>query len=120
MTMHVKHWQDVGELLLGLWMLASPWALAYAGEPGPMWNAVIFGILIGAVAVYAFFQVFAWEEWTSVVFGAWLVISPWLLGFSGHMAAMLNAVIVGAVVFALALWTLGTDKDIGGWWRPAH
>jgi hypothetical protein len=33
---------------------------------------------------------------------------------------MLNAVIVGVVVLALAIWALGTDKDIGGWWSPAH
>jgi hypothetical protein len=48
-----------------------------------------------------------------------LIISPWVLGFSGMAAAMWNAVIVGAVVGILALWALGTDKDIGGWWSPA-
>jgi hypothetical protein len=52
--------------------------------------------------------------------GAWTLISPWVLGFSGLFAAMLNAVIVGAAVLLLAIWTLGTDKDIGGWWSPAH
>ena len=62
----------------------------------------------------------AWEEWTNVVLGVWLAISPWVLGFSSHFAAMVNAVIVGVVVAALALWALGTDKDIGGWWSPVH
>jgi hypothetical protein len=116
----VKHWQDPVNLVLGLWLLVSPWALRYAGEAGPMWNAVIVGTLIGVVALYALFRVFAWEEWANAVFGAWMVISPWVLGFSGSFAAMLNAVIVGVVVFALAIWALGTDKDIGGWWSPAH
>jgi len=116
----VKHWQDPANLLLGLWLLVSPWALGYAGEARPTWNAVIVGILIGVVALYALFRVFAWEEWTNVVFGVWMVISPWILGFSGSSAAMLNAVIVGVAVFVLALWALGTDKDIGGWWSPAH
>lgn len=120
MATQVKHWQDVVNLVLGLWLLISPWVLAYAGETLPMWNAVIFGILIGVVALYALFQVFAWEEWANAVFGVWMVISPWVLGFSGNFAAMLNAVIVGAVAFALAIWTLGTDKDIGGWWSPAR
>jgi uncharacterized membrane protein len=118
MSLKVKHWQDSVNVVLGLWMLISPWVLAFQAQTTPMWNSVILGILIAAVALYALFQVFAWEEWANAVFGAWLVISPWVLGFSG--VAMLNAVIVGALVLALALWALGTDKDIGCWWSPAH
>ena len=120
MSAKVKHWQDPVNLVLGLWMIVSPWVLAYQAEPRPMWNSVIVGILIAAAAVYALLKVFAWEEWTNVVLGVWLVISPWVLGFSGLFAATVNAVVVGAVVAALALWALGTDKDIGGWWSPAH
>lgn len=120
MSMKIKHWQDPVNLVIGLWMLASPWVLAYQAEARPMWNSVIVGLLIAAVALYAMYQVFAWEEWTNVVLGAWLVISPWVLGFSGLYAAMLNAVVAGAIVLVLALWALATDKDIGGWWSPAH
>ncbi len=119
MAMTVKHWQDPVNLVLGLWLIASPWALGYAAETPPMWNAVILGILVGAAALIALFRVMAWEEWVNLAFGAWLVVSPWILGFSGLAAAMWNAVIVGIVVAALALWALGTDKDIGGWWSPA-
>jgi hypothetical protein len=43
-----------------------------------------------------------------------------VLGFTGLYAAMVNAVVAGAVVLALAIWALATDKDIGGWWSPAH
>lgn len=120
MSMKVKHWQDAVNLVVGLWMIASPWALAFQAEARPMWNSIILGILIGAVAFYALFEVFAWQEWANVLFGAWLVLSPWILGFSGLFAAMLNAVIVGVLVVAMALWALGVDKDIGGWWHPAH
>src|SRR5215831_14147099 len=117
--MTVKHWQDPPHLLLGVWLLASPWVLNFQAEPTPMWNAVVVGILIAVVALLAFFKVMAWEEWLSVAFGVWLVVSPWVLGFSSIMAAMWNAVIIGIAVAVLALWALGTDKDIGGWWSPA-
>src|SRR5579872_2080796 len=30
--MKVKHWQDVINLIAGLWMIVSPWALAYQAE----------------------------------------------------------------------------------------
>jgi hypothetical protein len=120
MSMTIKHWQDPLNLVLGLWMLVSPWVLGHQAETPPTWNAVILGILIAGAALFALFRVMAWEEWVSVAFGIWLVISPWLLGFSALVTAVWNAVIVGVIVAALALWALATDKDIGGWWRPAH
>src|SRR5205085_11069309 len=93
MSMSIKHWQDPLNLILGIWMIASPWALNYSADKAPTWNAVILGILIGAAALFALFRVMAWEEWGSVALGVWLVISPWLLGFSSMAAAMWNAMI---------------------------
>ena len=120
MTTKVKHWQDPVNLILGLWLIVAPWVLAFRDDRAAMWNSIILGVLIGASAIYALVRVFAWEEWANVVFGLWLVISPWVLGFSHIQAAAVNAVVVGLVVAVLALWALGTDRDIGGWWSPAH
>ena len=117
--MSIKHWQDPINLILGIWMIVSPWALNYSADKNPTWNAVTLGILIGLAALFALYRVMAWEEWGNVVLGVWLVISPWVLSFSNITTAMANAVIVGVVVALLALWALGTDKDIGGWWSPA-
>lgn len=120
MAMQVKHWQDPVNLVLGLLLLASPWLLGYAGEANAMWNALVLGALIAAAALYALFRARAWEEWTHVVLGAWLVVSPWLLGFAHLPVAMWSAVGFGLAVAVLALWVLGTDKDLGGKWRTAH
>ncbi|MCS6945356.1 MAG: SPW repeat protein [Sutterellaceae bacterium] len=118
--MSIKHWQDPVNLVLGVWLIVSPWLLSYASEAAATWNAAILGVLISAAAIWALFRVFAWQQWANVAFGLWLIVSPWLLGFGGVAAALYNAVIVGLVVAVLALWALGTDRDIGGWWRPAH
>ena len=115
--MSIKHWQDPVNLILGIWMIVSPWVLGYSMEATPTWNAVILGILIGVAALFALYRVMAWEEWGNVVLGVWLLISPWVLSFSSIRSAMSNAVIVGIVVAVLALWALGTDKSIGGWWK---
>ncbi|NMG46208.1 hypothetical protein GPA22_21030 [Aromatoleum toluvorans] len=119
MSATVKHWQDPVNLILGVWLGVSPWAFSYAMEAAPTWNAVMAGALIAALALFELIKVAAWEEWASVAIGAWLVASPWILGFAGVTAAMGNAVLVGLVVAVLALWALGTDKSIGGWWTPA-
>lgn len=116
MSMKMKHWQDPLNLVLGLWLAASPWVLGYQAEITPTYNAVIVGAPIAVLALLELFKVTAWEEWTSFALGVWLAMSPWLLGFSGIAAAMSNALVVGIAVAALALWALGTDKDIGGWW----
>ena len=119
MSTSIKHWQDPVNIALGAWMAVSPWVLAYQTQANATRNAVILGIAIAAIALFAVLKVRAWEEWTNLVLGVWLVISPWVLDFSAMYTAMWNAVIVGLAVALLALWTLATDRDIGGWWRPA-
>lgn len=119
MAAKMKHWQDPINLILGLWLVASPWILGYDAENTATSNAVVVGVLIAALAALELFKLTAWEEWSSFALGVWLAISPWILGFNTLTVAMSNALIVGVAVAALALWALGTDKDIGGWWTPA-
>ena len=45
----------------------------------------------------------------------WLILSPWVLGFSTLQTATGSAVASGVVVMVLALWVLATDKDYSGW-----
>lgn len=119
MSVKLKHWQDAVNLVVGLWLLASPVVLGFSAEARPAWNSAILGAAIALVALHAFFEVLAWQEWANAAFGAWLIASPWVLGFAGMQAVMLSTVIAGAVVFAMAIWALATDKDIGGWWSTA-
>ena len=44
-----------------------------------------------------------WEEWITVILGAWLIVCPWILGISVS-AARTNFVVVGLLVMALALY----------------
>ncbi len=111
----MKHWQDPVNALLGAWLILSPWALGFQGDLNPMANAVIVGVLLIATALGAIFVPRAWEEWTETALGAWMIVSPWALGFSTMRNAMLAAVITGVVIMVLALWVLVTDKDYAGW-----
>ena len=58
-----KRWQDHLSLVLGLWLILSPWALGYAGIELAFWNAIILGIVISAVAMAALIEFQEWEEW---------------------------------------------------------
>ena len=110
----VKHWQDPVNAVAGAWLIVSPWVLGFSGTTAAMWTMVATGILLGAVALGATFVPRQWEEWTEVALAAWLAISPWVVGFRGVETAMVNAVLVAAVILVLALWVLVTDKDYLG------
>ena len=123
--MNKQRWQDWLNVVLGLWIVASPWALQHAmaavgtmaGEAPlgqatqtVMWNMYIVGILVAITAGAALIAFQTWEEWTNIVLGGWLFFSPWILGFSSVAALTLNAVIAGAIVVVLASWAVGTAR----------
>jgi SPW repeat len=111
----IKHWQDPVNLVLGLWLVISPWVLGYPSEAVSTASAVVLGILIAAAAILTLYRLKAWEEWVSFALGLIVIASPWILRFTTSNATW-NAVATGLVVAVMALWTLGTDKNIGGWW----
>ena len=68
-------------------------------------------------------QVKHWQDPVNAVLGAWLILSPWALGFAGEMAAMWNFVAVGVLLLAAALgaifvpsaWEEWTESALGLW-----
>jgi hypothetical protein len=104
-------WKDAGNLFLGLWLAVSPWALSYAHEATPAWNAHVVGVVIAVAALAALAAFQKWEEWVNAALGAWLIVSPFLLGFSAIGAALWNQLIVGLVVLVLAAWAAMAETD---------
>jgi hypothetical protein len=102
-------WKDGGNLVLGLWLAVSPWALSYAHEATPAWNAHIVGIVIAVAAFAALVAFEKWEEWVNAALGA--CVSPFILGFSALAIALWNQLIVGVLVLGLAAWAALADTD---------
>lgn len=103
-------WQDSVNFILGLWLIISPWVLGYA-TTYPAWNAWIIGVIIAVAAAATLVAFHQWEEWLNVVLAAWLIVSPWLLGFSTMTAEVSNQVIVGIVVGVLAIWSARVEHE---------
>lgn len=117
--MEKQHWQDAVTFALGLWVIVSPWTIEHimAGPANPgglteavMWNHYGVGIGVVIFAVVALIAFNAWQEWLNLVLGAWLLASPWLLGFNQSVALMWNAVIVGGLVVIFAGWALSAKQ----------
>lgn len=106
-------WRDVANLILGLWMLISPWPLSYIDQPTAAWNAHIVGIIVAVAAIATLIAFHKWEEWVNVVLGIWLIVSPFLLGYEMLSNALWNQIVLGIVIGVLALWTAVTSTQRG-------
>jgi hypothetical protein len=107
-------WQDALNLLLGIWLAVSPFALSYADQAIPAWNAHATGITIAGVAAAAMIAYRFWEEWINAILAAWLIVSLWILDLGGLQAAAWNQVVVGILVGSLALHSAATSHGSGG------
>lgn len=101
------HWQDRIEVALGLWLVASPFALGLQDPQSAAWAAIIAGVAIVTFAVDAFYYPEIVEEWGNLAIGLLLLASPWLLGYSMLQIASINAVVCGLAIAALSFSTVG-------------
>ncbi len=99
-----RQWHDAVNVLLGLWLVISPWLFGYTAESVAAWNAWIPGVIVAVAAIAALTAFQEWEEWVNALLGVWLVVSPWITGYAAVAAATWNHVVVGVLTAALAIW----------------
>ncbi|WAU81632.1 SPW repeat protein [Streptomyces sp. Qhu-G9] len=90
--------------LLGLYCAASPWILHYTtSQPALVTHNLIMGIAIGVLALgftttptrmYGL-------SWAMCAIGAWMIISPWIVGESPDAGVVLNNIIIGVLAVML-------------------
>lgn len=109
-------WQDRANLVLAVLLFISPWALQFTGAPAAgetggavgssaaAWNAWISALVVAGLAVAALLRFLEWEEWLNGIVGLWIMVSPWVLGFSGMATAMWTAVVLGALIAIASFW----------------
>jgi len=64
-------------------------------------------------------QVKHWQDPVNAVAGAWLIVSPWVLGFQGISPAMWTMVATGIVLGAVALGATFVPKQWEEWTEVA-
>ncbi len=90
---------DGVSILVGLWLIASPFVMGFSAMTGEMWNNVIFGALIallGLVRLYMPEQA-EWMSWLNAVFGLWLILSPFVLSYP-TVVDLWDNIIAGLIV----------------------
>jgi len=100
-----SQWRDSANLVLGIWLACSPWILQYREIELATWNALMLGVIVTTAALAALLLFHEWEEWASLLFGAWLTVSPWVLAYTTSAVATWNHVLVGFLIGAMAAWS---------------
>lgn len=103
-------WQDSLTFILGAVLFLSPWLFGFTGTIAAS-NAHIVGAILAAMALMALFAFQPWEEWVSGLVGAWLVISPWFLGFGAAVAPTVTHTLVGIAAVVLAIWSISEHES---------
>lgn len=61
------------------------------------------------------FKALQWEDWVRLALGAWMLVSPWIVGFSGHDSATINALLMGSILMFEELLELEVDEMVEEW-----
>ena len=115
----MKRWQDQLILLLGLWLIVSPWVYSYPQGSQQMINAIVSGLVIAVLAAFDLYKTYFWAVVVNLLLGVWVALSPWVLRLAEQSTLMWNSVIVGIAVAVLALWELRTDPELHKHWPGA-
>jgi hypothetical protein len=108
---NVEHAPDWLNLALAVILFVSPWVLGFTAETAAAWTAWATGIVIAILAVAAIVQFAEWEEWASVVLGVWLVVSPWVVGFTHNVVAQWTHIVLGLLIAAVAVWEVWLQRS---------
>jgi hypothetical protein len=92
--------------LLGLYCAASPWIVHYTtSQPPLVTHNLIMGIAIGLLALgftRAPERMYG-LSWAMCALGAWMIVSPWIVGDSPDAGVVWNNIIIGALAVILGL-----------------
>jgi hypothetical protein len=93
------NWVNV---IFGIWVAVSPFALAFTALPAATWNAVIVGLLIAILALSRS-PVNQSVSFLNILLGLWLIASPFVLGIAASMVFW-NSIIFGALIVISAFF----------------
>lgn len=92
-------------VLFGLWLFLSPWIFNASANPDA-WNSWITGSLIILFAALRYANPASGRGLSvmNMLFGGWIVLSPWIFAYTANTGRFVNSLIVGAAIFCLGAY----------------
>lgn len=91
---------SIGNVILGIWVAISPFVLGFSGIENAKWNDVATGLAVMLLAMGRGPQMIG-PSVLNVLLGAWLIASPFVLGFN-QSVPFWNNIILGVVILIVA------------------
>lgn len=107
-------WNLLASVAVGLWLMAAPAVFGTVGRIAHSDHLV--GALVVTVAMTALADVGRAVRFINVLFGAWFIAAPWLLG-GATTASAWNNVLAGAALILLSLPRGPIGEHYGLWQR---
>jgi hypothetical protein len=104
-----RTWEDWVSMVLGVLIGLSPWLAGQQGDQIVIWNVVIVGALVVALAALELAGLQRWEESGEIACGLWLIVSPFIFGYAEAGTLRYWHFVLGALVALLAVVELWQD-----------
>jgi SPW repeat len=101
-----RSWEDYAGIIVGILIGLSPWLTGGQVKLLATGNAVAVGVMVFAFAAFELVDLNRSEEVGEIVFGLWLIASPFVLNYVNSQFAIWNFVLGAGVVLlgGLELW----------------
>ncbi|MFJ7631487.1 SPW repeat protein [Streptomyces sp. NPDC097595] len=106
---------DAPVFLVGLYCAVSPWVLHFTtSQSALVTHNLVMGIAIAVLGLgfTAMPQRMYGLSWAICAMGAWMIISPWVVGSSPDTGVILNNVIIGGLTALLGLVCAGASMKM--------
>lgn len=108
-------------LLLGVWLIITPWIVGAAASTTGTTVLVIMGFALVISSAWALYRVEERApEWWNLGLGVLLFVLPWIFSYTAMVSNAWTSWIVGAVVALLALITMPMTHGIPHHKPPHH
>lgn len=104
--MKPKRWHDWVNVILGVWLVASPWVLGFSEHDTA---AVVAWVAGGAVMLFASIGAYmqeAWEKAITTILGVVLMGAPWALDFADQLSETATLAVTGLLITVFAVWAM--------------
>jgi hypothetical protein len=112
-----RTWEDWCGMLLGALIVASPWFPIQDHSPiverqTMILNTVAIGLVVFGLSQLEYVALQRWQEVATILVGLWLIVSPYVFGYSGEGFLRIYHTSLGAVAVILGALQLWQDWDL--------
>lgn len=112
-----RTWEDWCGMLLGALIVASPWFPIQDHSPiverqTMILNTVAIGLVVFGLSQLEYVALQRWQGVATILVGLWLIVSPYVFGYSGEGFLRIYHTSLGAVAVILGVLQLWQDWDL--------